>query len=90
MGVWRETHPIWLKPASTWTIRGGPDTAWEGVFAPDRVWRWSQESVPFYVVLRGLTFGGWEWRDIGLHPTLVPVAMAVSSPNSQLPWNVRI
>jgi hypothetical protein len=91
MAVWRETHPIWLKPQGTWKLRGGPDNAWEGVYPPDRAWHWTKGTAPFvmwsYAVL---TFGGWEWKDIGLHPTLVPVAMAVSSPNAQLPWNIRI
>ena len=67
MAVWRETHPIWLKPASTTAAgrRGGPDTAWEGVFPPDRVWRWSREkSAVRYVVLRRPDLWRVGWRDI--------------------------
>jgi hypothetical protein len=40
MTTWRDTHPIWVPPG-TWTVRGGPTMAWEGVYPTDHIYHWA-------------------------------------------------
>lgn len=90
MTQWRDSKPIWVSAAGTWTVRGATPLAWEEVFPEERAWHWAAELTP-HVTWRYTTPSpaGWRWHDLGIHPRAVPVAMAMTSPYRQLPWNVR-